>query len=116
MNNRNRIVILVAVVAALLASLGFFFDLGGSPDKFEEVSVQVGRIGHIISTVGTVNPQNRLEIKPPIQGRIERILVREGDEVKSGDILAFMSSTDRATLIDAARIKGGEELRYWQNA
>lgn len=116
MNNRKKILILVAAVAALLASLWLFFGLGDSPEKFEEVSVQVGRIGHVISTVGTVNPQNRLEIKPPIQGRIERILVREGDEVKSGDILAFMSSTDRATLVDAARIKGGEEFRYWQNA
>ncbi len=116
MNNRKKIVILVAAAAAFLASLWLFFGLGGSPEKFEEVRAQVGRIGHIISTVGTVNPQNRLEIKPPIQGRIERILVREGDEVNSGDILAFMSSTDRATLVDAARIKGGEELRYWQNA
>ncbi|MFA4973491.1 MAG: hypothetical protein WC683_12805, partial [bacterium] len=37
-----------------------------------------GDISLVVSTVGTVKPQNRLEIKPPINGRIENILVKEG--------------------------------------
>jgi macrolide-specific efflux system membrane fusion protein len=43
------------------------------------------------------------------------MLVKEGDFVKAGTPLATMSSTDRATLIDAARGKGPEELKYWQD-
>ncbi len=42
------------------------------------------------------------------------MLVREGDNVTKGQILAWMSSSDRATLIDAARGKGDEELKYWE--
>jgi multidrug efflux pump subunit AcrA (membrane-fusion protein) len=45
-----------------------------------------------ILATGVVQPQNRLEIKPPIAGRIERVLVEEGETVKRGQILAWMSS------------------------
>jgi macrolide-specific efflux system membrane fusion protein len=57
-----------------------------------------------------------LEIKPPISGRIEEILVKEGQSVKVGQILAWMSSTERAALLDAARAQGEESLKYWQDA
>ncbi|MDD3297126.1 MAG: efflux RND transporter periplasmic adaptor subunit [Candidatus Omnitrophica bacterium] len=80
----------------------------------EEVSPVSGSIKLSITTTGVIEPQNRLEIKPSISGRIEEILVREGDKVKKGDVLAMMSSTDRAALIDAAGSKDQETLKYWQ--
>jgi macrolide-specific efflux system membrane fusion protein len=55
-------------------------------------------------------------MKPPINGRIEEILVQEGDAVKKGDIVAWMSSTERAALLDAARSKGEEAVKYWEEA
>ncbi len=81
-----------------------------------EISPAIGTIRTFISTTGTVQPQNRLEIKPPISGRIEEILVREGQKVKVGEILAWMSSTERAALLDAGRAQGEEALRYWKEA
>jgi macrolide-specific efflux system membrane fusion protein len=62
-----------------------------------------------------VLPKNRLEIKSPVNGRIESILVQEGDKVKVGQILAWMSSTERAALLDAARGQGEKALQYWQD-
>ncbi|MDD5566501.1 MAG: HlyD family efflux transporter periplasmic adaptor subunit [Candidatus Omnitrophica bacterium] len=79
-----------------------------------EISPFFGSIRNVISSTGTVLPKNRLEIKPPVNGRIERILVKEGDTIKTGQILAWMSSTERAALLDAARGKGEETLKYWQ--
>ena len=73
-----------------------------------------GTIQTLISTTGTVQPQNRLEIKPPISGRVEEIFVREGDSVAAGKILAVMSSAERAALLDAARPQGKEQVSYWQ--
>ena len=66
-------------------------------------------------STGTVLPQNRLEIKPPIAGRIEKVLVQEGDMVKGGQIIAWMSSTDRAALLDAARAQGPEAVAHWED-
>jgi macrolide-specific efflux system membrane fusion protein len=61
-----------------------------------------------------IQPRNRLEIKPPIAGRVEDVVVQEGQMVGKGQILAWMSSTERAALLDAARTKGPEELQRWE--
>jgi membrane fusion protein, macrolide-specific efflux system len=68
-----------------------------------------------ILTTGLVQPENRLEIKPPIAGRAEQILVNEGDSVKRGQVLAWVSSTERAALLDVARARGKQELSYWED-
>jgi len=85
-----------------------------SDEVVKEITPQVGSIRTFISCMGTVLPKNRLEVKPPVNGRIESILVQEGDKVKTGQILAWMSSTDRAALLDAARGKGEDTLKYWE--
>ena len=82
----------------------------------EEINPVYGKIEVFISTTGTVQPQNRLEIKPSIDGRIESILVNEGDKIRKGQILAWMSSTERAALLDAARPQGEKVLKYWREA
>jgi len=87
-----------------------------SNEILKEISPVSGSIETFISCTGTILPKNRLEIKPPVNGRIERILVKEGDAVRAGSILAWMSSTERAALLDAARGKGEQAVNYWENA
>jgi membrane fusion protein, macrolide-specific efflux system len=82
----------------------------------QEIQVERGDIDVFITTTGTVQPQNRLEMKPPINGRVEDILVHEGDHVQKAQIVAWMSSTERAALLDAARTKDDETLKYWEEA
>jgi len=80
-----------------------------------EEDVTRGAIRSEIVTAGAVEPQNRLEVKPPIGGRVEELRVSEGDKVAKGDVLALLSSTERAALLDAAAAKGGGETDYWKN-
>ncbi len=80
----------------------------------EIVKVTRGSILSSIPATGTVMPRNRLEIKPPVAGRIDSVLISEGEQVKKGQILAWMSSLERAALIDAARAKGEEEVKRWE--
>ena len=80
----------------------------------EEIKPIRGTIESFISTTGTVLPKNRLEIKPPVNGRIEEIMVREGERVQAGQTLALMSSTERAAMLDAARGQGPEKVKYWE--
>ena len=82
---------------------------------FVEVPVKKDRIRLSVNSPGTVQPQNRLDIKPPISGRIEEVLVDEGDMVKRGQKLAWMSSTERAAVLDAARGRGDAELKKWES-
>lgn len=83
-------------------------------DGFKKVAVELGDLDVTILSTGIVQPENRLEIKPPISGRIEEVLVEEGQYVKKGHTLVLMSSIERAALIDAARGRGADELKKWQ--
>lgn len=118
MFNKKWKVTLTVIVIIGIAALLIMKLKGGTENKEEskEISPAVGSIENFVSTTGTVLPQNRLAIKPPINGRVEKILVREGDLVKTGQTLAWMSSTERAAVLDAARDKGGAELKYWEDA
>lgn len=113
MNKRNLIIGCLAVI--VLASA--FVSLSGKKKgpQVKEITPFYGRIESAISATGAVKPQNRLEIKPPISGRIDEVLVVEGQKVKVGDTLALMSSTDRAALLDAARMQGAETVKKWED-
>lgn len=80
-----------------------------------EHKVERGSLEISIVATGDVKPENRLEIKPPLAGRIDQVLVKEGQQVKSGEVLVLMSSNERAALLDAARAKGEEEVRHWES-
>ena len=47
-----------------------------------------------IVTVGSVLPWREVIITPKVAGRIEKILVKEGDLVKAGDLLVKLEQTD----------------------
>jgi len=81
---------------------------------YREVVVTRSDLNITVLATGIAQPRNRLEIKPPIPGRIEQVLIEEGQWVAKGTVLAWMSSTERAALIDAARGKGPEELKRWE--
>lgn len=105
------------LLAAALAVLAAFFLLKGNTVQemsYQEVRVTRGSISSAVSTTGVVEPQNRLKVHSSIGGRVEEILVAEGQYVKKGELLALLSSTERAALLDAARILGKSEEAYWK--
>lgn len=115
--NKLKLSFMIALVLVIAGAVLFKVRQKKPSDEVvKEISPVIGSIKNIISCTGTVLPKNRLEIKPPVNGRIEKILVREGDMVMTGQILAWMSSTDRAALLDAARGKGEVALKYWEEA
>ena len=81
---------------------------------YEEIPVIRGDLQISILSTGTVNPNNRLNIKSPVAGRAERVLVVEGQRVRKGQNLVLVSSSERAALIDAARLQGKEEVKRWE--
>jgi macrolide-specific efflux system membrane fusion protein len=63
---------------------------------------------------GGVTARNMIPIKSPVPGRIEEILVNEGDAIKKGQVIFWVSSSERAAMIDAARAVGESEFQRWQ--
>lgn len=78
MNYRNKFLALLGVLA-VLAAIYYFATANRSSD---------------LSLIGTVD-SNQVIVSARISGRIERLLVEEGTEVKQGDVIAQL---DRAEL------------------
>jgi multidrug efflux pump subunit AcrA (membrane-fusion protein) len=108
------LLILSAFILISVVSI-YFLSTGQKEPRFRKILIQSKPFRLTVRASGIVSPMNRLEIKPPVAGRIESILTDEGRYVKKGQILAWMSSTERAALLDAARAQGSEELKKWED-
>jgi macrolide-specific efflux system membrane fusion protein len=114
-------IILFLVVLALTGGGYWFYQkqkkeaaAAAEAQKFVPAKVEIRTLRKTVESTGEIRPDNRLEVKSPIAGRIETLLVDEGDQVEKGQIVAWISSTERATLLDTARAKGEDELKYWE--
>jgi len=112
----KKIILLIVLIVMVAVSAGFYiFKSNQNTVTYREVPVKRRDLVLKVQASGTVSPQNRLEIKPPIAGRIEEVLVKEGEVVKKGKILAWISSTERAALLDSVRTQGEKEIRKWED-
>jgi membrane fusion protein, macrolide-specific efflux system len=110
----QRWVLNIGAAVAVSFTLGFFWNrTNDDSKKFDSEQVKRGELKITIDSTGVVAPENRVDVKAPIPGRIEEVLVDEGDEVSKGKVLAWMSSTERAALLDSARSKSHEEYQHW---
>ncbi|MBI5239068.1 MAG: efflux RND transporter periplasmic adaptor subunit [Elusimicrobia bacterium] len=113
----KKILILILVLGALGAGGWALKSKLSKPARAEAVSVKVSEapIESTVDATGSISPYHRVEIKAAIGGRIEKLLVKEGDRVSQGQIIAWMSSTDRAAILDAARAQGADQLKKWED-
>ena len=108
-------VILLVIIAGLVGGGIYFHKHKKAPPLLWETAIATkGDLQVTILCTGSVDPENRVGIRPPVAGRVEEVLVQEGDLVKKGQTLAWMSSTERAALLDAASAQGPKVLAQWQ--
>jgi macrolide-specific efflux system membrane fusion protein len=102
----RKLFIGIVLVAIVLAGVWYFRKT--KEDQTAQVTYSLARVeqGSIeikVLATGTIEPYTRVEVSSSVSGRIDRVEVDEGDIVKEGDILAWISSEDRIALLDAAR-------------
>ncbi|MFH1282879.1 MAG: efflux RND transporter periplasmic adaptor subunit [bacterium] len=110
----KKMFVILGVVAVIGGSLFFIIKKGKNGKEFKEVKPWRDTIAVTFRIAGEVKPRNRIEIKPQLAGRIESIEVVEGQNVKKGQILAWMSSTERAALLDTVQSRNKEEIAKWE--
>lgn len=110
----KKLFIISGVAVVLAGCLFFIIKKNKNGSEFKEVKPRRDTIAVTFRISGEVKPRNRIEIKPQVSGRIESIEVVEGQNVKKGQVLAWMSSTERAALLDTVQTKDSEEIAKWE--
>src|SRR5271168_319661 len=77
MNARNKFLIVLGVILVISSAYYFFSTPGGND----------------LVLIGTVDA-NQIVVSPQIQGRILKLLVEEGTQVKQGDLIALMDPSE----------------------
>ena len=82
----------LGAVAVALALIPFFTRPG--PLKVRTTTVDRGPIRSLISTNGKVEPIQNFEAHSPVPTTIKRLLVKEGDHVRKGQLLVQLDDAD----------------------
>lgn len=99
-----RIAIIAVVIIIIILSIGRKQGWIGELD-IQKVSTEIVEKRNIIETVsanGKIQPEKEVKISPDISGEVIELYVKEGDQVKQGDLLAeidpeiYRSSYDQA--------------------
>ncbi len=73
-------------------------------DKVKTAKAEVSDVQVRVTEVGSVEPQVKVDVKSALSGKVVELLVREGDRVKKGQILARVE-TDVNQARDLAQVK-----------
>ena len=94
-SRRRRKFATVSIIVVALAVAGVFVAMKAKASNKQEpkLSVKVGKteVGDIqvkVTEVGNVQPEVKVDVKSAVSGKVIAILHRDGDVVRSGDVLA----------------------------
>lgn len=98
--------ILITIVALVIAGAGVYASTVYS--KRGVVTVQTGRVlrqdlTSLVTASGEIKPKNYINIGANAMGEIKEILVKEGDSVRKGQLLARIEDVQPAADVDAQK-------------
>lgn len=90
--SRRRWIWIASAIALFLLVL--YSYLHQTPLKVHAITVQRGLIRSIVSTNGKVEPVQNFEAHAPIATTVKRLLVKEGDHVRKGQLVLELDDSD----------------------
>ena len=93
MRNHRLMLVIAGVIAAVIV-LGAWVSLRRGEVLIRAENVARGNIASTITTNGKVEPVNNFEAHAPAPSTVKRVLVREGDRVKPGQLLLQLDDAD----------------------
>ena len=106
---RNRWLMWTSIIVAAVLLLASFMSRGDSV-PIRAATAQISDIRSVVSTNGKVEPIQNFEAHAPIGTTVKKLLVKEGDHVKKGQLLVQMDDADaRSAAAQAlAKIKSAQ--------
>lgn len=106
-----RYILIIITILGIVFATGFFINSNSQP-AVQYKTQQAKKTTIIKKTVATgkVVPEDEVEIKPQISGILEAILVKEGDKIKVGDLIAKIKVIPNESTLNAAlgRVKNAK--------
>lgn len=93
----------ILVIGAMWAATYFIKTNSKSAITYETQTPFVSNIERKTVATGKVVPEDEVEIKPQISGIIDRIYMKEGDDVKAGDLIAVIKVVPNEQSLNQAR-------------
>lgn len=99
MSRRTILVLLVLV----LITVGVWFATAKPPLDVETARVERGTVLESLDEDGLVRSDVEADLAVPVAGRLERFLVRTGDRVRQGQIVAYVERDSQEASVQRAR-------------
>ncbi len=97
----------IAVVSILVVGGGYFaYDQFAKPKdsgKRNAIAVKRADVDLAVLATGTIRPEQDVKISPKQTGLLKSLLVKQGDRVKKGEIIATMDDSNLVGQVEAAR-------------
>ena len=102
MKNYKKIAIILLIIGIVFATIFFITSNNKALVPFETTMMMKATIENKIIATGKVVPEDEVEIKPQIAGIIDKIIVKEGDKVKAGDLLVKIKVVPNEQTLNSA--------------
>ncbi len=95
--------LLGAAVAGLLAAGGWWYGGVRADTEPAHATVEASRgdVERAVTAVGKIEPLQYVDVGVQVSGQLRRILVKPGDPVEAGDLLAEIDATVFSTRVEA---------------
>lgn len=93
----------ITVVLIILAAI-YYFNLQSQPKTtYLTETVKYSDIQQTVVATGTVRSSNRVEVGARVSGKVEKILVKLGQKVKKGELIAELDSITQENTLNSAQ-------------
>jgi HlyD family secretion protein len=94
---RHRFWLIAAAISVAVILLAAFNSMKGDIVPVRGAHVMHGSIRSVISTNGKIEPLNNFEAHAPVPTTVKRVLAKEGDHVKRGQLLLQLDDAEART-------------------
>jgi len=116
MRRPSRLLVLAALVLVLLVAIGAWLgprreapaNRAASTIPVRVIAVAQQDVPRYLSAIGSVLSLHSVEVRPQVEGVLTQVLVKEGQWVKQGDLLATLDDRAIRANLDQARAQLGQ--------
>lgn len=103
--NKRKIFMGAGVLCLLLGASGSYYYYQNTTQNIIKAytvgEVQKGTIASVINATGTINPVNYVDVATNVPGLLEKVMVKENDEVEKGQVIAYIDDNALRANVDA---------------